>query len=163
MPSPRRRSYSRSSSRDRRRRRRDSRERHSRYRHRSPPRRSPYRRSPRADVNQGNNVYIANFPPDATETDLKELFEAYGSVQDARIIKRYESEESKGFGFVTFVSIGDAEAAIEALDRKDYKGHSLRVEKAKRNRPRDSRRTNGAEGSRHSRRSPAGRSRSRSY
>ena len=160
MPSPRRRSYSRSSSRDRRRRRRDSRERHSRYRHRS-PHRSPGRRSPRADANQGNNVYIANFPRDATEADLKELFEAYGSVQNARIIKRYESEESKGFGFVTFVNVRDAEAAIDALDRKDYKGHSLRVEKAKRNRPRDSRRTNGAD--RHSRRSPVGRSRSRSY
>ena len=160
MRSPRHRSYSRSSSRDRRRRhsRRDSRDRDSRDR-----RRSPYRRSPRSerDSNKGNNVYIANFPAEVTEADLKALFEAQGTVQDARIIKRYVSQESKGFGFVTFDRVRDAEAAIAALDGSEYKGHTLRVEKAKRSRPRESRRTNGSRGRRNSRDSP--RSRSRSY
>ena len=156
MRSPRRRSYSRSSSRERRRRhsRRDSRERSFRD-HR---RRSPGRRSPRSDrdLNRGNNVYIANFPPEATETQLKELFSSHGTVEDVRIIKRYESQESKGFGFVTFQSVRDAENAIDALDGTDFQGHALSVQKAKRSRPRESRRSSGA------RRSPATRSRSRS-
>ena len=101
-------------------------------------------------------MYIANFPAEVTEAELKELFGGHGTVQDARIIRRYESQESKGFGFVTFEHVRDAENAIEALDGKDFKGHSLRVEKAKRSRPRESRRTNGR------RHSPGGRSRSRS-
>jgi len=66
-----------------------------------------------------------------TEDDLREEFGAFGEVESARIITDRFSGRSKGFGFVEMPKKEEAEAAISALNGKEIKGRSLKVNEAK--------------------------------
>ncbi|CAG9325161.1 unnamed protein product [Blepharisma stoltei] len=158
MRSPRKRSYSRSSSYERRHRRSSSRDhsysrhrhrhRHSRdryddydrsyhRRHRSPPRHGGISNPPpgHPDANPGNNIYISNLASETTENDLKELFSNLGTILDMRIIKDPFTKESRRFGFVTFENMEDAEEAIKTKDKSELQGKTIRVERARRSKP----------------------------
>ena len=87
------------------------------------------------------NIYVGNVPYAATETDLKKLFEEYGQVVTATIIRdRDNNNRSKGFGFVEMKNQKDGERAIEALNGKKMMGRPLKVNPA---RPREDRRSSG--------------------
>ena len=45
-------------------------------------------------------IYVGNFSYDVTEEELKTVFDAFGQVESAKIIKDKFTGESKGFGFV---------------------------------------------------------------
>ena len=83
------------------------------------------------------NIYVGNIPYAATETDLEELFQEYGPVATATIIRDRYDGRSKGFGFVEMENREDGERAIEALDDQKMMGRSLKVNPA---RPRGQRR-----------------------
>jgi RNA recognition motif-containing protein len=78
-------------------------------------------------------LYVGNLTFDATDADLTELFSPHGQVQSAQIVTDRETGRSRGFGFVE-MSDG-AEAAIAALNARDFKGRNLTVNEAK---PRES-------------------------
>ena len=76
------------------------------------------------------NIYVGNVKYEMTESQLKEMFSAYGEVASARIITDKETGRSKGFGFV---EMGDAEGrqAVEALNQKEFNGKILNVTEAR--------------------------------
>lgn len=76
------------------------------------------------------NIYVGNLPYGVSEGDLRALFEEFGAVTSATIIKDKFTGDSKGFGFV---EMGDAEAqaAIDGLNGKEFKGRSLTVNQAR--------------------------------
>ena len=82
------------------------------------------------------NIHVGNVPYAATEKDLETLFNEYGPVATATIIRDRYDGRSKGFGFVEMENQEDGERAIEALDGQDMMGRPLRVNPA---RPRGSR------------------------
>lgn len=86
------------------------------------------------------NIYVGNLAYSTTQDELKELFEAYGSVSRATIISDRDSGRSKGFGFVEMDNKEDGDKAIEALDGQDVGGRGLRVNEAqpRENKPRRS-------------------------
>ena len=77
------------------------------------------------------NIYVGNLPYTISETDLQEAFGAFGQVESVNIIKDKYSGESKGFGFVEMPTKDEAQAAIEALNGKDFKGRTLNVNEAR--------------------------------
>jgi RNA recognition motif-containing protein len=77
------------------------------------------------------NIYVGNLSYDATETDLKAAFEAFGQIQSATIIKDKYTGDSKGFGFVEMPAKNEAEAAIEGLNNKELKGRTITVNEAR--------------------------------
>ena len=77
------------------------------------------------------NIYVGNLPYTITETDLQEAFGAFGQVESVNIIKDKYSGESKGFGFVEMPTKDEAQAAIEALNGKEFKGRTLNVNEAR--------------------------------
>jgi len=77
------------------------------------------------------NIYVGNLPRQATETDLRKVFEAHGNVQSSNIIKDKFSGESRGFGFVEMPNSSEAKAAIEALNGKDFMGQKITVNEAR--------------------------------
>ncbi len=83
------------------------------------------------------NIYVGNLSGDVGEDDLRQAFEAFGSVTSASVIKDKFSGESRGFGFVEMSSKDEAQSAIEGLNGKELKGQSLNVNEA---RPRTERR-----------------------
>ena len=83
------------------------------------------------------NIFVGNMPFNATADDLRDLFAAYGEVENASVITDRETGRSRGFGFVEMSNSSEAEAAISALNGTDLHGRKLTVNEA---RPREPRR-----------------------
>jgi RNA recognition motif-containing protein len=66
-----------------------------------------------------------------TEEDLKEAFEVFGEVETVKVSKDYGTGRSKGFGFVEMSNNADAQSAINALNDKELKGQTLKVNTAR--------------------------------
>ena len=79
-------------------------------------------------------LYVGNLSFETTENDLQDLFEQYGKVTDVGLVMDRATARSRGFAFVTMSSASEGQAAIAALDRKDFAGRNLTVNEA---RPKD--------------------------
>ncbi len=75
-------------------------------------------------------LLIRNLARTTTETELKALFEAYGTVQSCNLVMDQKTGTSKGFGFIEMPRQGDAKAAVKSLNGKDVAGSKIRVKKA---------------------------------
>lgn len=76
-------------------------------------------------------VYVGNLSFDASESDLAELFNGVGIVQNAEIVINKQTMRSKGFAFVQMQSVDEAKRAVSELHDKDYMGRKLVVSGAK--------------------------------
>lgn len=81
-------------------------------------------------------IYVGNLPYEYTDTELNAAFSAHGKVDSAQIVTDRYTGRSRGFGFVEMSNGAEAEAAIKALNGKDFKGRPLTVNEA---RPREER------------------------
>jgi len=77
------------------------------------------------------NIYVGNLSFDASEADLKGLFEGYGTVDSAKIITDQFSGRSRGFGFIEMANREEGMKAIQELDSTELKGRSLKVNEAR--------------------------------
>ena len=59
-------------------------------------------------------IYVGNLPFNATEQDVKTLFERHGKVDSVKLINDRETGKPRGFGFVEMPQ-SEAQAAIQAL------------------------------------------------
>ena len=75
-------------------------------------------------------LLIRNLARTTTEEELKEEFEAYGSVQSCSLVMDKLTGISKGFGFVEMPKPGEAKAAMKNLNGKVLAGNIIRVKKA---------------------------------
>ncbi|XP_013772437.1 transformer-2 protein homolog beta-like [Limulus polyphemus] len=62
------------------------------------------------------------------ERDLKEVFSKYGTVENIQIVYDRQSGRSRGFAFVYFDSIEDAEEAKERCNGLEIDGRKIRVD-----------------------------------
>jgi len=77
------------------------------------------------------NIYVGNLDFEVTDTELKEMFESFGTIINARIIKDRFTGQSRGFGFVVMENKDEALAAIEQMNGKEVKGKNLTVNEAR--------------------------------
>lgn len=77
------------------------------------------------------NIYVGNLPYDVSEEELQRAFSSFGSVQTVKIVKDMYSGKSKGFGFVEMPGREEAQAAIDALNGKEFRGRTLNVNQAR--------------------------------
>src|ERR1700739_3849456 len=75
-------------------------------------------------------LFVAGLPYDFDDTDLKEMFELYGTVNFAKIVMDRETGKSKGFGFVDMPDETEARGAIETLDNASIRGKKMAVKEA---------------------------------
>ena len=78
-----------------------------------------------------NKLYVGGLSYSSTEAGIRNLFAASGSVHSVAIITDRDTGQSKGFGFVEMASPAEAQAAINALDGRDFDGRRLMVSEAK--------------------------------
>jgi len=81
-------------------------------------------------------LYVGNLTFDTTDQDLRDLFTQYGKPTEVALVTDRETGRSRGFGFVTMGNAEEGNAAIAALEGKDYQGRNLTVNEA---RPREDR------------------------
>ena len=78
-------------------------------------------------------LYVGNLSFDATESDLFELFNGVGHVQNAEVVSYRHNQRSKGFAFVQMQTIEEAKRAVQELHDKEFLGRKLVVSGAKSN------------------------------
>jgi cold-inducible RNA-binding protein len=81
-------------------------------------------------------LYVGNLSFDVIENDLQDLFSPFGTVSEVNLMQDRVTGKARGFGFVTMATKEGAEAAIQALNGREYKGRALTVNEA---RPREAR------------------------
>ncbi len=80
-------------------------------------------------------IYVGNLPFSTSEAEVRELFEAHGTVHGVKMITDRDTGRFRGFGFVEMDS-EEAMAAIAALDGTTFGGRQLRVNEARPRQPR---------------------------
>jgi RNA recognition motif-containing protein len=86
-------------------------------------------RTPRTPRNTTPNkmLYIGNLYYEVTAEQLKRVFSKFGDVESTKIV--YDNRGlSRGFGYVEFKNIPDAQAAIDNLDMQVFEGRNLVVQ-----------------------------------
>ena len=76
------------------------------------------------------NIYVGNLAWKARKQDLIDLFEHFGSVSRAFIVRDKRTRRSKGFGFVEMDDDDSAKAAIEALNNTVFLERAIIVNEA---------------------------------
>jgi RNA recognition motif-containing protein len=76
-------------------------------------------------------LFVGSLSYGVTDDQLKEAFEAAGTVVSAKVIMDRETNRSKGFGFVEMGSEEEAAAAVKLLDGKEINGRSVVVSEAR--------------------------------
>ncbi len=76
-------------------------------------------------------LYVGKLSYTTTSEALQVLFEQYGIVLNAQVIKERDTDQSKGFAFVEMQELADAEAAIKALNGSEFEGRTIVVNVAK--------------------------------
>jgi RNA recognition motif-containing protein len=79
---------------------------------------------------RSTNVFLNYIPRNFTEADLCALCAEYGSIICSKIMINLETGESKGFGFVRFSTLEEAQAAIDGLNGRRVGSKRLLVKSA---------------------------------
>ena len=95
------------------------------------PRRAARPLEPRIPIPAGSvEIYVGNLSYEMTEDELRKTFEAFGTVDSARVVTNRFNNKSKGFGFVVMPNRPEAEKAIAAMSEKEVMGRKMRVNEA---------------------------------
>jgi len=88
--------------------------------------------SPVADTNSkyenSKRLHVSNIPFRYRDRELRNLFQKYGPILDVEII--FNERGSKGFGFLTFENVADADRAKTALHGTLVEGRKIEVNDA---------------------------------
>jgi cold-inducible RNA-binding protein len=76
-------------------------------------------------------LYIGNLSFDATDHQLRQMFETHGAVESAKIATDRDTGRSRGFGFIEMSANNEADAAIAALNGSQVGGRALIVNEAR--------------------------------
>ena len=82
------------------------------------------------------NIFVGNLAFGATDQDIRQLFEPYGTVDTINIITDRYTGHSRGFGFVEMPDSRAAQSAMQGLQGKELDGRTLTVNEAKPREPR---------------------------
>jgi cold-inducible RNA-binding protein len=74
-----------------------------------------------------SKLYVGNLSWNTTDDTLRTTFSEFGEVTDSIIMRDRETGRARGFGFVTFASEEQANAAVDALNEQELDGRRIRV------------------------------------
>ena len=61
-------------------------------------------------------IFVYNLSPDTEDNILWQLFGPFGAVQNAKIVRDFQTQKCKGFGFVTMTNYEESVLAINGLN-----------------------------------------------
>jgi RNA recognition motif-containing protein len=83
-----------------------------------------------------SKIFVGNLAHTINESELQQMFAAYGPVIDVKVPVDRENGRPRGFGFVTMATPEGAQAAIQALNGRAVGDRKMTVSEA---RPRENR------------------------
>ena len=75
-------------------------------------------------------LFVGGLSWGTTDDGLRAAFEEFGEVTDAKVITERETGRSRGFGFVTYGTAEDAQAALNGMNGAELDGRTIRVDLA---------------------------------
>ncbi|KAL3829132.1 hypothetical protein ACJIZ3_017934 [Penstemon smallii] len=74
-----------------------------------------------------NQLFVGGLSYDTNESILKQAFEEYGEVIEAKVICDRVSGKSRGYGFVHYTEETAASKALKDMDGKLLDGRNIRI------------------------------------
>ncbi|KAN0130289.1 hypothetical protein V8E53_011912, partial [Lactarius tabidus] len=72
-------------------------------------------------------LYVGNLSWNTTDESLTTAFSEFGSVTDVIVMRDRETGRSRGFGFVSYSSEDEANAAVASMNDQELDGRRLKV------------------------------------
>ncbi|MCJ1458319.1 RNA recognition motif-containing protein [Mycoblastus sanguinarius] len=79
---------------------------------------------------QGRSLFVRSLPATATSESLANFFSQSFPLKHATVVSDPSTQESKGYGFVTFADVEDAQCAKDAFNGSLFEGRKIKVELA---------------------------------
>ena len=73
-------------------------------------------------------LFIGNVAYEATDSDVRKLFEPVAPIRGVRWVTHKHSGEFKGCGYLSFHSCEETDAALEQLDGAELCGRRIRLD-----------------------------------
>lgn len=81
-------------------------------------------------------LFVGGLSWDTTDASLRQAFEPWGEVADAKVVTDRETGRSRGFGFVTMADEASGKTAQAQMDGKTLDGRTIKVDAAQARAPR---------------------------
>jgi RNA recognition motif-containing protein len=78
-----------------------------------------------------SKLFVGNLSYSTTDDRIREVFEQYGEVLSATVVRDRATGQSRGFGFVEYGADTAAQTAMESLNGADLDGRSITVNVAR--------------------------------
>ena len=78
----------------------------------------------------GKKVFVGGLSWNTNDETLRQVFERFGHVDEAKVVQDRDTGRSRGFGFVTFGDDQSAQNAISGMDGKELDGRTVKVNEA---------------------------------
>jgi len=75
-------------------------------------------------------LFVGNLPWSIDDEGLMEAFAPFGKVTEAKVITDRETGRSRGFGFVSYNTPAEMEAAIKGMNNSTLDGRTINVNEA---------------------------------
>ena len=72
-------------------------------------------------------IFVGNLPWGTDDQQLRQDFQSFGTITEARVITDRETGRSRGFGFITYGTPDEAQAAVSSMNGVDVGGRPLTV------------------------------------
>jgi RNA recognition motif-containing protein len=78
-----------------------------------------------------SKLYVGNLSYSTGDAELRAAFEPHGRVVAAEVVTDRVTGQSRGFGFVEFGTIEEANSALGALNEQSLDGRTIHVSTAR--------------------------------
>ncbi|KAJ5238639.1 RNA-binding domain-containing protein [Penicillium chermesinum] len=85
-------------------------------------------KSSEASTKPRRTLFVRSLPASVTTERLTEYFSQSYVLKHATVVIDPQTKQSKGYGFVTFADLEDAQSALEELNGSDFDGKKIRVD-----------------------------------
>lgn len=82
-----------------------------------------------------HQIFVGGLPSSMTDENIRSVFARFGTIKYVRMNQNTNSRPGAGFGFVTFSSEGEAQAALNARDDIFFNNLQLNIEEKKTKNP----------------------------
>jgi len=72
----------------------------------------------RKDTSRDHHIFVGDLSQEITTNELRKNFEKFGEISEARVVRDSQTNRSKGYGFIAFVTKAAAAKAIEEMNNK---------------------------------------------
>lgn len=76
-------------------------------------------------------LYVGNLPQIVTDTDIQNVFNKYGTVEDVSLVLNLETGEHRGFAFVVFQQHEVCDQVYSTAKLLSVNGHLVKIQKSK--------------------------------